>query len=78
MEKRLPQAVSVIMAAYNSQAYIREAVCSVLAQTYADFELLVVDDCSTDATYEILQELAATDARMQLLRNECNQGCASF
>lgn len=76
MEKRLQNKVSVIMAAYNSERYIREAVNSVLAQTYADLELLVVDDCSTDGTYDILQECAAKDARLQLLRNKCNQGCA--
>ncbi len=77
MEKQLQNMVSVIMAAYNSERYIREAVSSVLAQTYAALELLVVDDCSTDGTYDILQECAAKDARVQLLRNECNRGCAS-
>ncbi len=77
MEKQLPKVVSVIMAAYNSERYIKNAVSSVLAQTYADLELLIVDDCSTDATYAILQEYAAKDSRVQLLRNEHNQGCAA-
>jgi len=62
--------VSVITAAYNAERFIREAVDSVLAQTLTDFELIVVDDASTDATADILKSYA--DKRIRVLRNERN------
>ena len=60
--------VSVVMPAYNVAAYIGAAIDSVKAQTVADWELLVVDDGSTDATYETMRRLAAGDARIRLLQ----------
>lgn len=60
--------VSVVMPAYNVAAYIGAAIDSVKAQTVADWELLVVDDGSTDATYETVRRLAAGDARIRLLQ----------
>ena len=59
--------VSVIVPAYNVEAYVEQAVRSILGQTMGDLELIVVDDGSTDATGEILNELAAGDARMRVL-----------
>ena len=50
-----PPAVSVILPAYNVEEYIDEAVQSILAQTFTDFELIVVDDGSTDRTLEIVR-----------------------
>jgi hypothetical protein len=50
--------VSVVMTAHNLERYIEQAVTSVLSQTYAPLELIVVDDCSTDGTWRILQRLA--------------------
>ena len=58
--------VSVIMPAYNSEVYIRESIDSVLAQTFADFELIVVDDGSTDTTAAIVESY--TDSRIRLIR----------
>ena len=59
--------VSVIMPAYNVAAYIGAAIESVRAQTVSDWELLVVNDGSTDTTYETVQRLAAGDERIRLL-----------
>lgn len=68
--------VSVIMPAYNVAPYIGEAVESVQSQTFADWELLVVDDGSTDATAEIVRKYARNDARITLLQ-KANGGIAT-
>ncbi len=68
--------VSVIMPAYNAAAYIEQAIRSVMEQTYTNWQLLVIDDCSTDDTYAIAQRLAAEDDRIRPLRNEHNSGVA--
>jgi len=69
-----PPAVSVLMPAYNDGQFIRQAIESVLAQTFADFEFVIVDDGSTDSTPEILEEFAARDARVRVLANPRNAG----
>lgn len=66
--------VSVVMAVYNGQQYLRQAIESILAQTYTDFEFVIVDDGSVDSTDRILQEYAARDQRVVLLRNDRNVG----
>ena len=68
--------VSVIMPAYNAEKYIRQAISSVLNQTHTNLELIVIDDCSTDHTYEIIEELASKDTRIRCYRNEQNSGVA--
>ena len=68
-------AVSIVMPAYNVAPYIREAICSALAQTYTDFELIVVDDGSKDDTAAIAKELAEQDARIRLVQQP-NRGLA--
>jgi glycosyltransferase involved in cell wall biosynthesis len=68
--------VSVIMPAYNSQAYIADAIRSVQAQTLGDWELLVIDDGSRDDTCSIVTEMALEDPRIRLYRNEENMGAA--
>jgi len=65
--------VSVVVPAFENAPYIRAAVASVLAQTYADFELVVADHSSSDGTWEILQEFAA-DPRVRLLRTPAGGG----
>jgi glycosyltransferase involved in cell wall biosynthesis len=67
-------AVSVLMPAFNSEQYIREAIESILGQSYSDFELLVVDDHSTDSTADIVREYCERDARIRALRNEGVKG----
>lgn len=64
--------ISVLMSVYNSQAFLREAVDSILAQTLPDFEFIIVDDGSTDDSAAILDSY--TDARMVRLKNERNIG----
>ncbi|WP_298145631.1 glycosyltransferase family 2 protein [Flavobacterium sp.] len=61
---------SVIMPLYNKEAFVLEAVNSVLQQTFADFELLVVDDASTDKSLEMLSEI--NDNRLKIIRNPQN------
>ena len=55
--------ISVIMPAYNSEMYISEAIESVINQSYKNFELIIVDDGSTDRTPEIIDKYAETDLR---------------
>jgi glycosyltransferase involved in cell wall biosynthesis len=57
--------VSVIVPVYNGVDYLEEAVKSVLSQTYTDVELILVDDCSTDDSRDLIQQLASTDPRVQ-------------
>ncbi len=66
--------VSVIMTSYNREKYIAEAIESVLASTYKNFELIIVDDCSIDATFSIAKNYAANDARIRIYQNEENLG----
>lgn len=65
--------VSVIIAAYNGQRFVAEAVNSILSQTWRDLELLVVDDGSTDGTRAILREIAGRDQRMRIIEKD-NEG----
>jgi glycosyltransferase involved in cell wall biosynthesis len=66
--------VSVLMTAYNREKYIAEAIESVLASSYNDFELLIVDDCSSDNTVEIAKQYEAKDNRVKVFVNEKNLG----
>ena len=65
-------AISLIMSVYNGEDYLREAVESVLNQTFTDWELIVINDCSTDSTADILADFAARDARVKVYPNEVN------
>lgn len=64
--------ISVIMPVYNTKKYLSEAIESILSQTFTDFEFIIIDDCSTDWSYEILQEYEKKDNRIKLFRNEEN------
>jgi glycosyltransferase involved in cell wall biosynthesis len=64
--------ISLILPVYNGERFLRESLNSVFAQTFADFELIAVDDCSTDATPQILAEYAAREPRMRVLTNSVN------
>ena len=64
--------VSVIMPVYNTEAYLKPALESILQQTYRKFEFIIVDDQSRDRCPEILRDFARRDARIRLLRNQTN------
>jgi glycosyltransferase involved in cell wall biosynthesis len=66
--------VTICLPVYNGQDYLSEAIDSALAQTFADFELLIVDDCSTDKTQEIAKAYTLKDNRVKVARNEHNLG----
>ena len=66
--------VSILIAAYNQEKFIGEAIESVLASTYKNFELIIVDDCSPDSTYLIAEGHAIKDKRIRLYKNETNLG----
>ena len=66
--------ISIALASYNGSKYIREQLDSILEQTYQDFELIICDDCSTDNTWQILQEYAQKDSRIKVFENERNLG----
>lgn len=66
--------VSVLMTAYNRQEFIAEAIKSVLASDYKNFELIIVDDCSTDNTYEIVEKYSTVDTRIKTYLNKINLG----
>lgn len=67
-------AVSIGLPVYNGASYIREALDSLLAQTFADFELIISDNASTDATETICRDYAARDRRMRYYRQTDNRG----
>ena len=71
-EQNATPLISVVMSVYNEEKYLREAIDSILKQTVQDFELIVVDDCSTDRTREILR--GCRDPRIHVIWNEENKG----
>lgn len=69
--------ISIIMPAYNASDFIGETIQSVLAQSFADWELLITDDGSNDQTVEIIQQFSLNDSRVKLLKNEHGKGPAA-
>ncbi|MBR1884084.1 MAG: glycosyltransferase family 2 protein [Clostridia bacterium] len=71
--------ISVIIPCYNVKDYVRKAVDSVLNQSYKNLEIIIVDDSSTDGTYEILKEYEEENkGKITLIRNEENSGSAAY
>lgn len=64
--------VSIILPVYNGASYVKEAVKSILQQSFTDFELVVIDDASTDATGQMLTSFS--DSRLQIVKNKTNVG----
>ena len=68
--------VSIITPMYNSEAYISETINSVLNQTYTNWELILIDDFSSDKTLEMMQPFTSKNPNIKLFKNESNQGAA--
>lgn len=68
--------VSVLLPVYNAELYLEEAARSILGQTLADFELILIDDGSTDRSFEIMKALAHQDDRVVLAKNKYTKGVA--
>ncbi|MGN0437282.1 MAG: glycosyltransferase family 2 protein [Lachnospiraceae bacterium] len=66
--------ISILIPAYNVEKYIGECIESVLQQDFKDFEIICVDDASTDNTLSILEQYASLDARIRIYRHEVNKG----
>lgn len=71
----MDELVSIIMPSYNTEYFIEETIRSVQAQTYTNWELIIVDDCSTDHTDEVIR-IILSDKRIKYLKNERNCGAA--
>lgn len=69
--------ISVIMPAYNAEPTLADSIESVLRQSHKNFELIVIDDCSTDRTAEIARTYEQKDARVRFLTNEQNNGVSN-
>lgn len=74
-DKNMNDLVSIIMPSYNTALYIKDSIESVLSQTYTNWELIIVDDCSTDNTDEIVSQYLA-DERIHYIKNDINSGAA--
>ena len=66
--------ISVIIPVYNVEKYLHVCLNSVLNQTYTDFEIICIDDGSTDSTAEILEYFTDKDSRIKVLKNDINKG----
>lgn len=71
----MSELVSIIMPSYNTARFIKETVESVLAQSYTNWELLIVDDCSTDNTDDVVAQFLG-DSRIKYIKNSKNSGAA--
>ncbi|MDQ0592873.1 glycosyltransferase involved in cell wall biosynthesis [Chryseobacterium ginsenosidimutans] len=67
--------VSILIANYNNGKYFRDCYNSIVSQSYENWEAIIVDDCSTDDSIKIIQDLIKDDERFRLYHNESNKGC---
>ena len=65
--------VSIILPVYNGEQYLKQAIESVLNQTYTNFELIIVNDCSTDNTAVIIESFVRIDTRIKVINNKENK-----
>ncbi len=72
----MSELVSIIMPAYNSEKYIQKSIDSVIYQTYQNWELIIVDDCSTDSTTKLITQITKTNNKIKLYKQQKNSGAA--
>lgn len=70
---RIMPEISIVLPSYNGERYLRQSVDSILSQSFTDWELIIVNDCSTDRTGDIAEEYAANDDRIRVIHNTENQ-----
>lgn len=68
----MTSAVSIVLPCYNGEDFLAQSIDSVIVQTFTDWELILVNDCSTDRSLEIMQNYAARDSRIRIIDNEHN------
>ena len=68
--------VSIITPSYNTAGFIAETIRSVQSQTYPNWEMIIVDDCSSDSTDEVVKPFLAADKRIKYVKNDRNSGAA--
>jgi glycosyltransferase involved in cell wall biosynthesis len=68
--------VSILMPAFQCEKYVAISIESILCQTFQDFEFIIIDDCSSDKTWEIIKHYARKDPRIQAIQNDKNLGIA--
>ena len=66
--------VSVLMPVYNAEAFLAQSIESILQQTLTDFEFLIIDDASTDGSFDVIKNYAKQDVRIRVYQNKVNQG----
>ena len=66
--------VSILVPQYNTKKVLLETIESVLSQTYRNWEMIIVDDCSTDGSYEYAMTLSEKDQRIKVFQLDCNSG----
>lgn len=74
VNKKFEPKISVIMSTFNSENNIKDSVQSIVNQNFKDFEFLIVDDCSSDGTYNVLKEFEFKDKRIKVFKNDTNIG----
>ena len=72
MDIKMPK-ISIVLPTYNGEKYIRESIDSIIRQTFTDWELIIVNDCSTDGTQEIIDSYVKQDSRIKTIKNDINQ-----
>ncbi|MDD7025943.1 MAG: glycosyltransferase [Lachnospiraceae bacterium] len=65
--------VSIILPTYNGEKYIKKSIDSIVNQTFSDWELIIVDDCSSDRTYSVIEQYTKQDKRIHIIKNSINQ-----
>ncbi len=76
-DRRLENRISIVVPVYNAEGFISETIRMVRQQTYENFELILVDDASTDNSAKLIEEEAANDDRIKLIRKASNAGAAA-